>query len=59
MSCKVDRVRSVWRESNGWTTGGRRRRGWAETWTVVRAVLIVLGALGALRVVYQLGTIIL
>jgi hypothetical protein len=44
-------------------TAGRRaadaRRGWAETWTVVRTVLIVLGALGALRVVYQLGTIIL
>lgn len=44
-------------------TAGRRagdgRQEWAETWTVLRTVLLVLAALGALWLVYRLGTIIL
>jgi predicted PurR-regulated permease PerM len=44
-------------------TAGRRaedaRRGWAETWIVVRTVLIVLAVVGALWLVYELSTIIL
>jgi len=44
-------------------TAGRRagdgRQGWTETWPVLRTVLLVLAALGALWIVYKLGTIIL